>query len=976
MNNSIPSKEINSDYTEKIRYWDKHPGKFRTIIIIAGAILLAVLIINTYRNATTIFSGTHYMRLPSPYYITKQIVLNKTNGIPRNADTIQTGSFLLSINNKILNNESDLKEILGNIPADSSIQITLFNKKETKYLLDLEIKKKFFELSDTFTVKKSFFTDDLLKYISGGSFIAFIEKGGATDRAGMKAGDVLLSIRDVEPTFYKYDQGEYLTNEFLKHLRSQKRGEPVPFKVLRDNEIMTLDVRLATFGIQLIIVMVLFCGLAFFSLGAFYALKRPKLIAARITGVAFILLGFQIALSISNYPSNYDLYSYIWTLLINITIFIALPVIFHSLDYFPKEIPELTGKKRNILIPYIIGVVTILIFSLWYFINNDSIYGTLFTLLLLANVLYYFINKRFFYSKYIKREYKNISRLISYSWLIVMVIAFLGPVLNILGAGKLPGIFRYNFLTLLIIPLVYLYVTWRYRLLDIDFKIRRNVQYVLFSVFWKIFLLASFVFLIWLYSGMQINFPELRISGSNIIELTSGSENSETNIFYNKIFFVICSFLTALIFIRAGKKVNNFLDRKFYREKFDYKSVQNELIKPLEKKFTIEEIASIIVEKVSSLVHLKKTGVLLFKENLKTTESKIYCFESKKCEHFTMTVPNSLIKSVIHFNGPFAVDYLSEEIRNHLIKNGFQHIIPVKTKEKFLGAMLIGEKLSETALKNEDIEFLSSIIASTSVAIENVFLYEELAVKERIKKELEIAHRIQVASLPQAVPVISGLDICATSIPALEVGGDFYDFLNGKSENLTVVMGDVSGKGTSAALYMSKIQGIFQTLHEFDLSPSKLLRSANRLLYRHIDSKSYITAIGANFDTKNKAMTFSRAGHLPLFYFNKDKNEISRIMPKGIGLGLSTDDIFTYSLEEITINYSPGDIFFFISDGITESLNASRSQYGEDRLLEIIKDNCLEDSKSLCCKIIDSVKNFSLDAEQFDDITLIVIKAN
>src|SRR5690606_18908610 len=115
-----------------------------------------------------------------------------------------------------------------------------------------------------------------------------------------------------------------------------------------------------------------------------------------------------------------------------------------------------------------------------------------------------------------------------------------------------------------------------------------------------------------------------------------------------------------------------------------------------------------------------------------------------------------------------------------------------------IGIILVGEKLSETAYQNDDLLFLSAISGQASVAIENSLLYEDLANQERYKHELEIARKIQLASLPMKTPNIPGLDIVGASIPALEVGGDFYDYLNGKSDSITIVIGDVSGKGTSA----------------------------------------------------------------------------------------------------------------------------------------------------------------------------------
>jgi serine phosphatase RsbU (regulator of sigma subunit) len=189
-------------------------------------------------------------------------------------------------------------------------------------------------------------------------------------------------------------------------------------------------------------------------------------------------------------------------------------------------------------------------------------------------------------------------------------------------------------------------------------------------------------------------------------------------------------------------------------------------------------------------------------------------------------------------------------------------------------------------------------------------------------------------------------------------------------------MGDVSGKGTSAALYMSKVQGIFQTLNEFNLSPLKLLIGANKLLYKHIDSKSYITAVGANFYPSEKKVLFARAGHLPLYHFDAYSNAFRKIQPGGIGLGLGDNLLFISNLEEVAINYRKGDIFLFVSDGIIEAMNRDGELYGETRLFENVISNSGNPSGAICSRIIDSVRDFSAAGIENDDMTVVVVKSD
>lgn len=135
---------------------------------------------------------------------------------------------------------------------------------------------------------------------------------------------------------------------------------------------------------------------------------------------------------------------------------------------------------------------------------------------------------------------------------------------------------------------------------------------------------------------------------------------------------------------------------------------------------------------------------------------------------------------------------------------------------------------------------------------------------------------------------------------------------------MTVVIGDVSGKGTSAALYISKIQGILRTLHEFDLSPKELLVKTNNLLYGNLNKKSFITAISTRINYRHKTITASRAGHLPIYAFRAEKKEVQRIVPGGLILGLANLEQFSENIEEIVLDFDKDDVFLLVSDGVNE----------------------------------------------------------
>lgn len=953
------------------KFWDRNPGKFRILILIISSILIGAVIYNFISFSSTVFSGTTYMRLPSNLYIKKNLFYQNSKG---NTDTIRAGSFLLSINGNTVSNENEYNGLIDGISKESIILLKVLDSRKAVYFEENKGNTQLNLLTDSLSIKKSELPDDAIKFLTTGSFIGYIYPDGATARAGLKPGDVVLKIKDREVLMNQVPGADGFDVSFYRYFRSMSKEEPIPYTVLRNGELMAINVWLSTFGVSTIVVLIILCGFSFILMGMYFGVKRPKFMAARLTAIAFLLIGFRIACGLNIGDANYDIYNFVKIYLTNVAIIFFLPVLFHGLLYFPEKKEIVLNNKWHLRIIYFIAFLTLVLFSYWYLFDIKKSDNGILLFLLFANTVYYTI-VRIIYSRYPAAVKSNkISRRVYLIWLLIFVSIFVFPFMSFFGIKNLPLWTDYSFLFLFVAPISYLYFTWKYRLLDIDFRVRRNMQYVGLTVLWRVFLFGIFASILWKASLLNVNFPNFRLSASNIELLPTPLDNI-TNLFYNKLLFILIAFVSGFVLLKTGRSGQNFFDKKFYMQKFDYKYAQDELVRLFQRKFTIESLARVIVEKISTLVRIKNAGVVFSGDGKKVWEGKCYCYDNSESKLFNFDFDQKNFEVLKGFKGTFSINYLPAESKEYLERNKFLNVVPIKVNERLLGALFIGEKLSETPLKGEDFEFLSAIVTNTSIAVENAFLYEELTKRERIKKELEIAHNIQVASLPQSVPVVPGLDIYATSIPALEVGGDFYDFLNGAADGITIVMGDVSGKGTSAALYMSKVQGIFQTLHEFNLSPVKLMTRANHLLYKHIDSKSYITAVGANFDTKNKTLSFARAGHLPLYYYNHNLNEIRKIQPCGMGLGLSEKNIFDYSIEEIKIDYSAGDIFLFVSDGVLEALNRAGEQFGETKLLEIVRQNSDSTSKKIIDEVLKSVELFTSDTSQFDDITAVVVKA-
>jgi phosphoserine phosphatase RsbU/P len=964
------------DSGQRKYFFDGKPYFFRSVLIAFAVLFITVIAVDSYKNASTIFTGTHYMFLPSPVYITKDLKLQKSRDSKnpvqqQEKELIPKGSFILAVNGIKADSSIDLKQIVLSLKEDESVTLKIFSITRASEINESWNKEEVLKNSSEYVANKSELQDDFYTLLNKGVYIGYVIPGGATNEAGLKSGDVLLSIRDFNMVL-RHDaiEGSF-DMASLRYLRNLPLNQKIPFIVLRNNNVIAIDVVLKTFGIKTDHLLLLILGFITMVFGFFVGIKKPQFKSTRITSIAFLVIGFQISISLNYNPPEYNTFAFLKIYLSNFVAFFNMTLLLHSLAYFPVIRKEFVKKKINLIIPYAYSIAAIVVFSVWYFIDYRSIKGIYFDTVMFFIVIYYIV-ARFRAKESLSKDEKNASNIVYFTFLFVSASGFIRDFL-VYGGVEVPKEIYYSFVLIFLLPISYAYVLIRYKIFDLDFTMKRNIQYNLLTVLWYAFLVTCFVLIFVTLSGSNMIFPDIRYSLSQV-SFSSGSLDADTNRFYSQTILMVLSVGLTYGVYSIGKYGRNYFDRKYYRQKLDYRNAQSEIVKVIQKKLTLESLGNTLAEKIATMVKLKKAGVLFVGNDNLVWQKSMCCYDSRN-EFKVLKLDESVVNCALFENvrNDVVVNAFCDDFMKN---NGFRKIILIKSKERILGAIFVGEKLSESALNGDDLEFLNSVASNIAVLVENAFLYEELTQQERIKQEIDMARKIQLSSLPQYIPDVKGLDIFAVSIPAFEVGGDFYDFLNGAEDKITVVMGDVSGKGTSAALYMSKIQGIFQTLNEFNLSPLKLLTGANKLLYKHIDSKSYITAIGANFYPSEKKVLFARAGHLPLYHFDAAVNAIRKIQPGGIGLGLGDNIIFKDNLEEVSISYRKGDIFLFVSDGIVEAMNREGDFYGEARLFENIIHNSGSPSGAICSRIIDSVREFSSAGIENDDMTVVVVKSD
>jgi serine phosphatase RsbU (regulator of sigma subunit) len=656
------------------------------------------------------------------------------------------------------------------------------------------------------------------------------------------------------------------------------------------------------------------------------------------------------------------------------SLYFGIALIWHSELYFPKEMPALLAKRWIRYVGYGIALL-FTVFSLLVAGPLSSIRGNFEVPATLTAVVIMFTFAtvvRLASRKYRTAEYNKQRRAITVAGYAVAALSTVAVLLAAFRKSQeLLGILGFIFV---LFPLAYLYAIGRYRLLDMNLRVRRNIQYTVASIVWGGLVGVVFIAIVAALLSVNLNLPGIVLRGAAVELADLPKVPGESNPL-ERLIVVVAVAATWFVLWKVRKWGQGIIDAKYYRTEYDYRQAAKELAEMLATKLSMADLGNGLVEKIVGLMKLKRAAVFFFKDDGVCCCREVHGIPPGVWSSFCIKEERTLAIAVSTFKAGFSADLLPVGLKEQFREQNLKYLVPIRSKEHLIGLLVLGEKLSESPFTSDDIEFLSAASSQASVSIENAFLYEELAEKERMKHELGIARQIQLASLPQRTPEVPGLDIAGRSIPALEVGGDFFDYLNGQQGHLTVVVGDVSGKGTSAALYMSKVQGIIRSLHGLTPSLAELFTRANRLLCNDMEKKSFITAVGATFDTGGRSLVLARAGHLPLYRFCARSTDVETVTPKGLGLGLDNAGLFSSELEETTLRYDRGDILLFVTDGITEARNAREEEFGEDRLVQILKEHASCSATRLRDQILDEVRSFAGQLSPHDDQTVVVVKA-
>ncbi len=301
-------------------------------------------------------------------------------------------------------------------------------------------------------------------------------------------------------------------------------------------------------------------------------------------------------------------------------------------------------------------------------------------------------------------------------------------------------------------------------------------------------------------------------------------------------------------------------------------------------------------------------------------------------------------------------------------------VVPLIINKAPFGRMVLLKEVKD-GFNKEMISIISTFVRQATISVENHRLLNQAIRNERYREELQIAQRVQKALLPAELDHNEKFDICAFSNTADEVGGDYYDTFQLDEKRFVLIIGDVSGKGTSAAFHMSQMKGIFQSLIQLNISPAEFMIKANTALSKCLERNHFITASIFILDTEKKSICHARAGHVPTLFYDHSSDKSDYLGIEGLGLGILRNKQYENHVEEKTFYYKEGDILVAFTDGIVEAKNEKTQQFGFERirnLLEVYKDL---NPTEIQDKIIKSLHDF-VGGDGFidDDYSMMVVK--
>ncbi len=480
------------------------------------------------------------------------------------------------------------------------------------------------------------------------------------------------------------------------------------------------------------------------------------------------------------------------------------------------------------------------------------------------------------------------------------------------------------------------------------------------------------------------------------VELKRGDEIlvGSTRIIYDK---ELSSSVEVTEVIQGGRNINTIIPLKdilkkqdidttiqslatpadFLKIKSDYKSmaVLNEVSKALVLHQPLNELLERIMDLISEYLPLDR-GVLMLKEgNPPQMIAKVPRINNKNLLRQKILVSQSIINLVLdNHSSVLTADAQTDDrlkMKDSIIKSNIHSAIcvPLWNNREIIGVIYADRIALLEQFTEDDLRLMTLLSNLAAVKIENALAIEKAIEIEKFQKELALAAQIQKDFLPKKNPVCDRLDIAWTFIPCNQVGGDYYDFISIDSCRLALIVADVSGKGISAALLMASLRAalIAEVGPQFRLET--VAAKLNDFVYSSSAPNRFISCFVCDLDMTTGRLRYVNAGHNPPIIFSKD-GRVRRLDPTGFCLGMFPS--VSYDVEQVTVERDETVVLY--TDGITDTRNGANQEFGEDKLINLLKKSAKKPAAEIVSKLNSELGAHSSGVDPFDDMTLIVLK--
>jgi len=551
------------------------------------------------------------------------------------------------------------------------------------------------------------------------------------------------------------------------------------------------------------------------------------------------------------------------------------------------------------------------------------------------------------------------------AWTPALVLVIAGQILHKSLAEAFPQWLIITLITpLVLFPLTLAYVIVVQKAMDVSLVVRQGLQYALARGGTRVVQVSAIAYVVWM-----------------MFRLTSDpNRNAPT-----RLLLILAGIGVIFTIRRGGDRLRAWIDRRFFREEYDTEQVLTDLSDQVRSIVEPKSLLETVASRISQTLHVPQVAVLLGGDFYKPAYAMGYVDLSDvafpRNAGTVQVLRRQKEPARVYLNNRDSWLYLEEDVddaeRARLSKLGAELLLPLAVRDKLLGFISLGPKRSEEPYTGSDVRLLKSVAAQTGLALENADLMrkisDEVAQRERLNREVEIAREVQERLFPQKLPAIRGLDYAAHCRPALAVGGDYYDFLALPHGHLGVAIGDVSGKGIAAALMMATLQASLRG--EATRAPDSLagaIANINRLVYDSSASNRYATFFYGQYDPAAGRFDYVNAGHNAplLFRSTQGRWEVTHLDVGGTVVGLV--ESFPYQQGSVTI--MPGDTLIAFTDGISEAMNHNDDEWGEAALIDSVERCDGLSAKDMLDRIFRDCDRFVAGAKQHDDMTLVVLR--